>query len=278
MLTHTLMANSDRTEGLTDFYELPPFLLGSIRETGELWILSGGSRTSFFDDTRSFTCSEPSAHKAPSLQRHQKDPNPLTVRVHKSFLRTSGVRTDQGVDDRPVEFHDGALRNLLATILTSLAPNSGENYTLVCMIRMLCARLCELWADNSQRMPRRFEDWQLALLEDVLNKDGDQSVSVSRAAGLCRLSVCHFSRLFRATFGMPLHRYMVRERIRRAMTRLSSSPDSIVQIALDSGFADQSTFTRRFTAVAGMPPAIWRRRSAQVGTKPHLLPSASGIC
>lgn len=278
MLADTLIANRHRPEGPTDFYELPPFLLGSIRETGELWILSGGSRKSCFDDTRCFTVSEPPTHKACSLQWHQKNPGPLTVRVHKSFLRTSDVHSDEGVDSRLVEFHDGALRNLLATILTSLAPNSDDKYTLVCMIRMLCARLCELRGVNSQRMPRRFEEWQLALLEDVLNKESEQSVSVSQVAGLCRLSVCHFSRLFRATFGMPLHRYMVRERIRQAMTRLSGSTDPIAQIALDSGFADQSTFTRRFTAVAGMPPALWRRRSSQVETQTYALPSASGIC
>lgn len=278
MFADTLINDSDSSGSPSVFYELPPFLLASVRDTCALWILPSGARTSCLRDTRSFTCSMAPADKATSLQSIEKDPRPLTVRVHKSLLQTPDFQTEPSLDSPPIEFHDSALRNLIEIIGTSLSSSPDDNYTLVCMIQMLCARFCELRAHHGPRMSRRFEDWQLSLIRDVLNSDSEELVSVPQIAGLCRLSVCHFSRLFRATFGMPLHRYMVRERIRRAMTRLSDSPDPIAQIALDSGFADQSTFTRRFTAITGMPPALWRRHSTQFGIQIDALPAAATIC
>jgi len=47
-------------------------------------------------------------------------------------------------------------------------------------------------------------------------------------------------------------------RVRRATDALAHSSAALSQIALDSGFADQSHFTRVFSAIYGLTPARWR--------------------
>ena len=47
-------------------------------------------------------------------------------------------------------------------------------------------------------------------------------------------------------------------RVRRATDALARSSATLGQIALDSGFADQSHFTRVFSAVYGLTPRRWR--------------------
>jgi AraC family transcriptional regulator len=49
-------------------------------------------------------------------------------------------------------------------------------------------------------------------------------------------------------------------RIERAQKLLRSDEHSIAQVALLSGFADQSHFTRAFSRRIGQSPANWARR------------------
>lgn len=75
----------------------------------------------------------------------------------------------------------------------------------------------------------------------------------------CGLSASQFSRAFRRTTGMPPHRWMVQQRIDLAKTLLSQTDTSLAEIALTSGFSDQSHFTRCFSAWTGASPGLWRR-------------------
>ena len=50
--------------------------------------------------------------------------------------------------------------------------------------------------------------------------------------------------LFRSTFSMPAHQYVVRRRVERARVLLLSSDMPISQIALEAGFSHQSHMPR----------------------------------
>ncbi len=113
---------------------------------------------------------------------------------------------------------------------------------------------------------RRFQNWQLSELKELLSRDHEESTSISITAARCRLSVWQFSRLFKATYGMPLHKYLVNERVKRAQKQLSHTESPIAEIALSCGFADQSSFTSRFSNVAGISPALWRRQSRETAS------------
>jgi AraC family transcriptional regulator len=69
----------------------------------------------------------------------------------------------------------------------------------------------------------------------------------------------HLARLFRAAVGLPIHRYLDRLRLRRALDRLAAGEQDLTQLALELGYADHSHFTNAFRREFGLPPSRVRR-------------------
>lgn len=78
---------------------------------------------------------------------------------------------------------------------------------------------------------------------------------LARAAGV---SVSQFERDFAGLFGLSPHQYLTKVRMDAAMRALRGAA-SIAAIAQECGYADQSAFTRRFTATVGLAPMQYRR-------------------
>ena len=93
------------------------------------------------------------------------------------------------------------------------------------------------------------------LLDDLT---GDPSLS--ELALLCGLSRSHFVRAFKQSTGLPPHRWLLVQRVRRAKILLHCTKSPIAEIALACGFADQSHFTRVFSRIFGISPGAWRRQ------------------
>ncbi|HWX37185.1 MAG TPA: helix-turn-helix transcriptional regulator, partial [Steroidobacteraceae bacterium] len=91
---------------------------------------------------------------------------------------------------------------------------------------------------------------------------------VGDLARIARLSLGHFFRAYRESFGEPPLAHIARLRIQRAQSLMVRSEASLSQIALDCGMHDQSHFTRVFRRIVGTNPGIWRRQfsAADVNT------------
>lgn len=101
------------------------------------------------------------------------------------------------------------------------------------------------------------------LIKEALNSPSDRAVAIEELANLCGLSIGHFSRAFRQTYGSSFHKHLLEERIRRAKRLLLETKDSLKEIALQIGYADQTTFTESFTRAVGVAPGRYRRRFAE---------------
>jgi AraC family transcriptional regulator len=101
--------------------------------------------------------------------------------------------------------------------------------------------------------------WQVRRAKEMLMADTKGDVSLSEIATACGLSGSHFARAFKATTGMPPHRWQLRQRVERAKDLLFRSDLSIAAVAGECGFSDQSHFTRVFTKLVRTSPARWRR-------------------
>jgi hypothetical protein len=74
-----------------------------------------------------------------------------------------------------------------------------------------------------------------------------------------RISRYHFIRAFKAGVGMPPHRYVLEQRVRKAAELIERSEQPLTRIALNLGFADRSHFSRSFHALVGLTPSQFRR-------------------
>ena len=102
--------------------------------------------------------------------------------------------------------------------------------------------------------------WQLKRVLEYLEAHVDADVSVRSLADLAHLSESYFARAFKASIGVSPYRWLLDARIRRAQQLLVDKGWPLPQIAVESGFSDQSHLTRTFRRITGENPGAWRRR------------------
>lgn len=83
-------------------------------------------------------------------------------------------------------------------------------------------------------------------------------ISLAELADVAGYSPYHFSRLFKARFGLTPHAYIVQRRLDRAVHMLRSRRASITEITFACGFSTQQQFTATFARAFGVPPGRWR--------------------
>jgi len=82
---------------------------------------------------------------------------------------------------------------------------------------------------------------------------------VPRLATVACMSPYHFCRSFKQSTGTTPHRYVVHRRIEQAKRLLGDGAGSLLDIAQQIGFTDQSQFTRIFHKMVGITPAEYRK-------------------
>ncbi|ACL61282.1 helix-turn-helix transcriptional regulator [Methylobacterium nodulans] len=121
----------------------------------------------------------------------------------------------------------------------------------------------------SPSIRRRIADQVEARLGDVLTLD-----VLADEAGL---STFHFAKMFKASFGVAPHRYVIERRIARAKSLLADGRTSLAEIAAACGFASQSHFTRSFKQATGATPGQWRGHAWPAADRTTGSPSPSLI-
>ena len=137
-------------------------------------------------------------------------------------------------DERPALERQTRFTNLVERLTGSLCQGASEPSAPLGepgAVRRARALLHERWADNVQ-------------LEDLVTVSGVDRFRLLRA--------------FRSAVGLPPHAYQIRIRVARAMTLIRLGTP-LVEVALQTGFADQSHLTRHFTRVIGVSPGRYRR-------------------
>lgn len=100
---------------------------------------------------------------------------------------------------------------------------------------------------------------QQAKVRDFVDAGMDSELTVERMAAEVGISPFHFSRLFRASFGVSPYRYVLQMRIARAAHLLRAEKQrTVADIALAVGFASQAHLTHAFKSHMGQTPARWR--------------------
>jgi transcriptional regulator of acetoin/glycerol metabolism/AraC-like DNA-binding protein len=85
-----------------------------------------------------------------------------------------------------------------------------------------------------------------------------ESIDLAALAGIAGLSLYHFARAFKQSAGVTPHHYLVQRRVERAQELLARTELSLTEIALATGFSDQSHFARHFRQLLGMTPGQFR--------------------
>jgi AraC family transcriptional regulator len=107
--------------------------------------------------------------------------------------------------------------------------------------------------------------WREAQVRDLVGRHLHEPLPLAAIAKACKLSTSHFAREFKTSFGCSPHQWVRLQRLERAKHLIRTTTETLSEIAVASGFADQSRMTRIFSRQERVSPAAWRRRSTQRG-------------
>lgn len=93
---------------------------------------------------------------------------------------------------------------------------------------------------------------------EVMEAHVAEPVTLERLAETAGISARQLNRLFKEKLGRPTMRYYRELRLDKAQSLLRNSPLSLTEIALATGFANSSHFSRAYTAQFGQPPSAYR--------------------
>jgi AraC family transcriptional regulator len=96
-------------------------------------------------------------------------------------------------------------------------------------------------------------------LLEYIDANLHRQVSLRELASMVDMNVFHLLRMFKVSFGLPPHRYVLERRIGRAKDLLRDSELSISEVAFRCGYAEQSSFARAFQRMTGLYPRSYRR-------------------
>ena len=134
-------------------------------------------------------------------------------------------------------------------LLTSSLAHEMLNHTL----------LSQVGARDGLRVKGGLAAHQRRRLVEYIDQHLQDAISLGQLAGLCALSEYHFARMFRQSFGLPPHQYLLARRLARAKSLLRGSALAVGEIALMCGFSSASHFNQRFRQAMGAAPGDYRQ-------------------
>ena len=84
-------------------------------------------------------------------------------------------------------------------------------------------------------------------------------LSVQDIAAAVNLSASHFSRQFKARTGYSPYEYIVLRRIDKAKYLLTSTRQTVGEVAFATGYNSEENFIHSFQKHVGIPPGLFRK-------------------
>ena len=102
--------------------------------------------------------------------------------------------------------------------------------------------------------------YKLQQITDWMAEHVAEDFSLDRLAAQAGLSKFHFDRLFKRALGVTPSRYQINLRINLARRLLRETKKSVVEVALEVGYANPSHFAQLFRRETGLSPSDYRRQ------------------
>lgn len=103
----------------------------------------------------------------------------------------------------------------------------------------------------------RQESRPIRQVRDYLDAHYAHNISLEELGAIANLSPFYLLRTFRKQVGLPPHEYLNQVRLTQAKQRLAQG-EAIADVALATGFSDQSHLTRQFKRTWGITPGRYR--------------------
>jgi AraC family transcriptional regulator len=240
------------TSGEVDFQE---------REDGQPWITNRIQKGSFFLTTGGnpyqvrwrAVSNEPFETmlvfvELPVLQRALEEV--FGDDADRAWLRDASAFNDEGLN---------ALLGLLREELMREQASPLFVQSLAQAIAIYLARSYGMIDEETRSSSPSLPGYKLRQITDWMAEHVAEDFSLDRLAAQAGLSKFHFQRLFKRAVGVSPARYHINQRMNLARQLLRETKKSVVDVALEVGYADPSHFAKLFRRESGLSPSDYRR-------------------
>jgi AraC family transcriptional regulator len=98
------------------------------------------------------------------------------------------------------------------------------------------------------------------MIEDYIEQNISRNITLEELANICNCTPVQFARKFRVHYGMRPHAYVLARKVERACQHLRKDRLALKEVALLSGFSDQSHLNRMFRRYKNVTPARYREQ------------------
>ncbi|ACA86377.1 AraC family transcriptional regulator [Shewanella woodyi] len=172
------------------------------------------------------------------------DMDPRTIEVPElTFFENPGLESLFRYQIANIGWHSQshlALEQITNTVLVSMLQSSGLTKSL-------------------NRVKGGLAPHIARLISDYMHQHFHRQIYLCELADLAQLSEYHFCRMFKESFARTPQEYLTYIRIEQVKHRLKTSAQSLSDIALDCGFANQSHMGRYFKKQFGITPRAFQK-------------------
>jgi len=160
----------------------------------------------------------------------------------------------------PLLFQNDRLRYLARCLAEECKkPDALSRLYVDHLTTLMCIDILRLSTETPSRVHGSLAPWQLRRATDYIMGHLSEAVRLRDLAEITCLSQSQFGRAFKVSTGISPHQWQLNARIDRAQQLLVDGDRSLAQIALDTGFSEQSHLTRVFRTIVGTTPRSWQR-------------------
>jgi AraC family transcriptional regulator len=123
----------------------------------------------------------------------------------------------------------------------------------------LCLELLARTSRSFDRERPRSPGWLRRARELLHDACGEEEMSIAGIAAAVGVHPVHLARTFRHHFRCTPGEYLRRCRLEKAAALLAGGSKPLAEVALESGFADQSHLAKAFKRAYGVTPSAYRR-------------------
>jgi len=114
------------------------------------------------------------------------------------------------------------------------------------------------WTADTQTSTDAFHRQAVTRVLEALQKHTEQPLTLREMSRIALISRHHFVRVFHRLMGLPPIRYQWVMRLAYAKRLLVETDLSVIDVCFEAGYNSLGSFTRRFTALVGIPPHHFR--------------------
>src|ERR671921_1088210 len=166
-------------------------------------------------------------------------------------LRDASAFDDEGLNSRLGLLREELMRPQASPLVVQ---------SLAYLIAVHLARSYGVTDEESHGSSPSLPGHKLRQITNWISEHLTEEFNLDRLAAQAGLSRFHFQRLFKAATGVSPSRYHIDLRMEEARRLLRETKMSVVDVALEVGYANPSHFARLFRRETGLSPSDYRRQ------------------